>query len=238
MKQVRLSVLFLLLVCFAKGQDGRNGVKTVEFLDTSNYFHIGIIPYQVLTRSSGIYIRYDFKKFAIEYRPTYTYATNLVPGENSPPILYENFYFQGINNSFLFYRPRPDKTKIGFIFSYKHWWHSTLPIYNDLSVIPSKSLSGAYLIENKSTVMNGICTGVEFMSCNRKYNRFDCNFFFDATITGFIVQSQVYSAYAANYGFSRYFNLLSYPYDQTKFRFYFNITAGFKFGYRKQLTNK
>jgi hypothetical protein len=96
--------------------------------DTNTYFHIGIIPYQLLSRSSGIYIRYDFKGIGIEYRPTYTYTTNVFIQGALLASYADNFCFQGINNSLSFYFPLKHKTKIGIMLSYKYWWYNNQTI--------------------------------------------------------------------------------------------------------------
>ena len=63
--------------------------------DSCRYFRIGIIPYQFLTRSSGIYVGFKFKKLEIEYRPTYTYTTDY-NGVGFSIGGYDNFICHGI----------------------------------------------------------------------------------------------------------------------------------------------
>ena len=201
-------------------------------MGSDNYFHIGIIPYQLLTRSSGLYVRYDFKNISVEYRPTYTYAfpkvTDQVTGDPSP-IYYDNYYFQGINNSFVFYKLLK-QNRVGFIISYKYWWHGNQSIYNDVS---SYAHDDPDFKEVKSTYMNGIGMGAEYTH-DFSNAHFDCSFFANATVTNFIAQSHVVSLDGGSNIPPSAYNQ-TYPYDETKDRFYVNITAGFKFGYRKKL---
>lgn len=68
--------------------------KRINELDTNRYFHIGIIPYQLLTRSSDLYVGYDFKKVGIEWRPSYTYATNVKPGEIFLSFYNDNYFLK------------------------------------------------------------------------------------------------------------------------------------------------
>lgn len=125
-------------------------------LDTACYLHIGIIPYEVLSRSSGLYIGYDFKNISLEYRPTYTYATNLnVSGIGL--FNNDNWSFQGINNSIILYKPLNRRTKIGTIISYKYWWHNKLSIDNNAS---SYAFDDAHFKESKSVYMNGVSLGI------------------------------------------------------------------------------
>ncbi len=62
---------------------------------------------------------------------------------------------------------------------------------------------------------------------NKAYNSFG--------FIGLFCESHVYSG-TANY--SMFFPSYTYPYIETKNRFYFNVTAGFKFGYRRALHTK
>ena len=132
----------------------------------------------------------------------------------------------------MFYISKYPSRKIGFILSYKHWWHGTEPIINDKSVISGKS-SYPIIAENRSTIMDGVGTGIEFMGNKRRYKAFDFNFFFDATITEFISYSHIYSVIILDPSAPNPIPNQTYPYTETKNRFYFNITLGFKIGYRK-----
>jgi hypothetical protein len=204
--------------------------------DTVSYFHVGIIPYQILTRSSGIYVRYDYKKFGFEYKPTYTFATNLAPNSFSPPLFFENFYFQGINNSIVLYGQFKHRTKIGLMLSYKHWWHGKEAIYNTQSLISGED-TYPWLIETKSTIMNGFGIGIELIHDFSREN-FDFSFFYNVSITEFTAYSHVYSADSYNFAGLSLLQQHTYPYTETNYNLYFNITAGFKFGYRKPVHAK
>lgn len=202
--------------------------------DTINSWHIGIIPYQLLTRSSALYVRYDFKKMSLEYRPSYTYATNINQQQIFPVFFYyDNFYFQGINNSLILYFPTHKATKIGLMLSYKHWWHGIKSIDSDNSEFSGKADS-YYLKENRSTVMNGFGAGLEFsyQRVNRKH--FDANFFWNASLTYFVSHSYVYSgSESSQFVGNPNYPQKTYPYTETKGRTYFNVTCGFKLGYKK-----
>ena len=209
--------------------------KLKPLVDTTKCFHAGIIPYQFLTRSSGVYVRYDFKTFALEYRPTYTYATNMEPQTSFPIFKYDNFYFQGINNSLIFYFPCRPRVQAGLMFSYKHWWHGKESIVNDNSQISSRD-DVFFLKEIKSTVMDGLGLGLEFTYYRKAHKNFDFNFFWNAAITYFNSYSHVYSLDYLKPAFTGSPLIPStYPYTETKNRFYFNLTCGFKLGYKKQL---
>ncbi len=208
-------------------------ITPIPLVDTTKCFHIGIIPYLFLTRSSGIYLRYDLKKFALEYRPSYTYATNLEPQTMLPLLKYDNFYFQGINNSFIFYFPMIRKTQIGLVLSYKHWWHGKESIINDNSEISSKE-EVVFFKEIRSTVMNGFGAGIEFTNYLTVYKNFDLNFFWGASFTYFNSYSNVYSMSYSN-RFSGSYIPSTYPYNETKSRLCFNLTFGFKVGFKKPL---
>ncbi len=217
-----------------KVNSGKVAYGLVKSIDTIKCLHIGIIPYQFLTRSSGIYFRYDFKKLSLEYRPTYTYATKLEPNEFSL-YHYDNFFFQGLNNSFIFYFPTQKKIQVGLILSYKYWWHGKEVIDNDNSVISGKD-ADLHLSEIRSTVMNGFGAGLEFTTYQKIYKKFDFNFFWGAALTYFNSYSHVYSLNYVNWTFAgSHFLPSTYPYTETKSRLYFNLTCGFKLGFKKPL---
>jgi len=218
-----------------KARSEKKEKKLDQVLDTVKYVHYGIIPYQFLTRSSGLYLRFDLKKISLEYRLTYTYAfasvNNYVTG-GVLPIYYDNYYFQGINNSFLFFKSKPfKKNQIGIILSYKYWWHGNQSIDNDQSGFVHDDVD---FKEIKSTYMNGIGAGVEYTR-DIGNNNFDCNFFMNATFTDFIAYSHVVSL-SGGANIPPYAYTQTYPYNETKNRPYINLTLGFKLGYKKQLT--
>lgn len=207
-------------------------IKLKQTLDTVKCVHFGIIPFQFLTRSSGLYLRYDLKKFSLEYRPTYTY-TVLVNPMDAFSHYYDNPFFQGVNNSFIFYFPTQKRTQIGLMLTYKHWWHDIEPIENDKFYDSYKS-NDPHLVEMRSTVMDGFGAGLEFAYYFKVHKDYDFNFFWNASFTYFNSFSHVYSIYTP---YTNYYStgLPTYPYTETKGRFYLNATCGFKFGFKKPL---
>jgi hypothetical protein len=182
-------------------------------------------------------LRYDFKNSSLEYRPSYTYATNLEPNAVFTLPFYDNFYFQGINNSFIWYVVNRGRTQIGLILSYKYWWHGKESIVNDNSQISGKE-EELHLSEIRSTVMNGFSMGAEFVHYRKSYKNFDFNFFWNATLTYFNSYSHVYSIDKINwYSVGNPSVPSTYPYTETKSRIYFNLTCGFKLGFKKPLKN-
>lgn len=138
----------------------------------------------------------------------------------------------------MFYIPSYRKIKIGLMLSYKHWWHDAEPIYDDNAIIAGH---GNYLAvsEIRSTYMNGLGAGIEFSLRLKSEEQNECLFFWNASFTEFKSQSYVYSLDIQNSYFLQPWNYSkTYPYDETKNRFYFNITVGFKFGFKNALRFK
>lgn len=117
---------------------------------------------------------------------------------------------------------------------YKHWWHGTESILNANS-IPGGSSYNPLVYENKSSVMNGFGAGLEVMHDFSRKN-FDCNLYYNISLTFF--QEKSYVASVNNVCYISNYKALTYPYNETKGWAYFNITAGFKFGYRKEVKTK
>src|ERR1700752_717391 len=154
--------LFLLVVAeinFGFAQIGRRNsvdTTTVKQIGSNRYFRIGVIPYQFLSRSSGIYFNYEFKKYMVEYRLTYTYATNYFYFAGGPFNRQDVYFFQGINNNFIFIR-RVNKTfDIGFMLIQKSWWYNTEWVPVDVN-----SPAGTDWEQRKSTNMFGLGAGIE-----------------------------------------------------------------------------
>jgi len=197
-----------------------------QISDLPRYFHVGIIPYQLFSRSSGFYIGYDFKHIALEYRPTYTFATNLdVSGLNL--FNNDNWYFRGINNSLVLYKPLSPRTKIGAIVTYRYWWHDKVSVENNIS---SHAYNDPYFKESKSAYMSGIGMGVEFLH-SLTLNHFEVSVFANASITVFETRTHLLSYDGGNYKPEN----VTYPSDQTSSVFHPNITGGLKIGYRKEV---
>ena len=188
--------------------------------EEGRYFHVGIIPYQVLSRSSGAYFGYDFKRFSVELRPTYTYATDFLTNYWAP---YDNFFFQGINGTMAFYFSSSDNNKIGILVNYKNW------SYND-KWLPHEQISlwSSYSFkERKSTSIAGLGLGIEFLH-DFDLSKMDLAFFANFSVTKFTGRSSVFEG--VNKGQS-----LSYPYTESIKRIHFALAIGFKVGYKKIL---
>lgn len=195
------------------------------------YFHIGIIPYQLLSRSSGIYIRYDLKNIGIEYRPTYTYATNVFV-KGMFPDYEDNFCYQGINNSLAVYFSLKPKTKIGVMLSYKYWWYYNQSITREY--VSRGSTWGN--TETESAYMKGIGFGVEMMHDISAYKNLDLTFFYNASLTYFNAYSTIYSY--SSYGYYSPPLYGSLPQNVASTQIQPTITCGLKIGYRKPIRPK
>lgn len=198
--------------------------KIIRQPDTSRYLHIGIIPYQILSRSTGIYIGMDLKKkSALEYRLTYTCATKFVYYAGGD----DNYFFQGINNTFLYIHHLTDGFALGFMALQKSWWYDTQWVAVDIN-----SPAGTSLEQLKSTKLFGVGAGLELMSnLNTKPERkTDILLFVNISGTEFFGRSNIY----ARRGFGGNPNEV-YPKSENVTLFHPILTFGFKLGFRKAL---
>src|SRR5207249_2686739 len=97
---------------------------SISFLvgqDTASYFRVGVIPYQLLSRSSGAYAGKDFGWFSLEFRATYTIPTKYI---NSTWLdANDRFYYQGVNNNLIVSIYISDTWKMGVLLGYRFWWY-------------------------------------------------------------------------------------------------------------------
>lgn len=221
--------LFLLccicLVAFSVAQTSDTAQKALsasmsEKVEPLWRWNIGVIPYQILTRSTGIYAGFNCKWFSVEYRPTYTIPTRALDmGYWST----NWFHYQGINN-YLFIYPTigiKKKWKLGFVFGYKYWWFGIQDVHSGVEY-QQRSLA--------SSEMSGFCGGIELKKDLSRRN-FDCSFFFNVMVTAFKVTTIYYESYYAGVANSQVHAPIVYKGDRGPL----NITCGFKLGYRKSL---
>ena len=187
--------------------------------DTTRFVRWGFVPYQFLSRSSGIYVGYDFKNIGFEFRPTYTYATNFHTNFGNPA----TFFYQGINNNFIFYSKVSDKCRFGFICGIRYWWFNNQDIYT--------GNHGEQ--QNKETSSKwGYFAGVEICRITKTTRQTDLDgaVYFNLTVTGF-------TGTTTDYGFYRNGTYIPYLYP-SKSSFSsasFKLAIGLKFGGRKQI---
>lgn len=217
------TILSLLISCSVLAQVKYNPNSgqppSIKKVDTTQYIRFGIIPYQVLSRSFGIYVGMDLKKVSFEYRTTYTYATRFLTALIGP---YDRFYTEGINNTLVIY-PSGYRGKFGVMVVHRYWGY-----YNEWIYRERISLYSSYAFrERKTSVMNGIGLGVEY-SKDLSIKKLDLAFFCNLQITRFVVNSEVYEGDLKGQS-------LNYPRTEHYNRFDVGIAVGFKIGLRKPL---
>lgn len=195
---------FLLLVLFVKGQD------------TAKYIRFGIVPYQLLSRGSGLYVSIKKPNSYWEYRPTFTFATNLkalfLPTS-------DHFFYQGVNNNFVlkFYDGRNVHTRLLLI--QRTWWYNNK--YFEVDNVPGSR--EMVLRAKQSSLINGGGMGADFYWDQSSYN-FDCNVYL--SLSGSYLWGKRH-AYADP--------MLQLPEYYAASIFVFNLTFGVEIGYRKSL---
>lgn len=147
MKRLRL----LLLICSAGNSGAQSGGKSVR---------IGLVPYQLLARSSGVYVSFKTEKSYFEYRPTYTYCTNY---QSMFQPKADFFFFRGINQNLVFKFNNNTLPHTRFLLIQRTWCYNNKYFEID-NIISSKS---QVLRRNQSALVNGGGLGLEFFRAAR-----------------------------------------------------------------------
>jgi hypothetical protein len=231
MKKIFFLFSFL-FVCsnFALGQnlqsDTINQTKIAIQRDTNRYLRFGLIPYQIFSRSSGVYLGLDLKGVRIENKFLYTYETSYEPNGYAPLISRDNWYYKGFNNYFSLYRNsgKVAKKELGIILVYRFWW------YNNRRVGEYARDWSTWAVKSSSAqgFGGGLCYNADLSK-----GSFDFNFFMDGTLTFFIDNQIIYST-GSNSRLPPFYNE-TFPYHTSYNKIHLNYTFGLKFGYRKKL---
>ena len=185
-------------------------------------FHIGIIPYQLFSRSSGLYVGYNFNAhYSLEYRPTYTFSELFGKKIFIIPAGYDWNSYTGINNALLILR-NAGKLRYGLLLGYKYWWYNSIWMPADNGY--SKG-SPSYYEERRSSIISGPTAGFDFdVDISRK--NIESAVFFNITSTIFDGKTIYYEA-----PHSCVSN--TYPKTERISHLWLNIALGLKFGYRR-----
>lgn len=205
-----------------------DSINSFSLLRNPIRIHFGVIPYQILSRSSGLYFSYKINDlFSVEYRPTYTYATRYYNNRWWPNGLnFDWFFYNGINNNFLFFLKMNPSWKVGVLLGYKYWWYQNNWIYTG-----REYGYGGYVNERRSSNISGPQVGLEFQK-DIGADNFDATFFVNASVTFFNGTATAYEANLTGTSSGSY-NYNQYPATTSIYLSWFNIAAGFKVGYRK-----
>lgn len=189
------------------------------------YLRIGIIPYQLLSRSSGAYIGYERKRMNLEFRLTYTYATKNLGLAYFVNILHDRFFYQGINNTGIISFHTKRNWNWGLLVGFRYWWYR-----NQWIPVDGTSTSSNYsFMERKSGTMFGPMIGFQ-MEKQFKGNKIDGAFFINFSETYFVGSATGYESEYPGLGWQ-------YPYTSRISLSSFNLAIGFKIGYKKSIKN-
>ncbi len=220
LSKIKITLLLLLFVFMQKVN--AQYYATLNKLDTNKYIRFGVVPYQFLSRSSGLYIAYQFKNCEFEFRPTYTIRTKNLSVPYMTGIKNDRYFYQGLNNNFLFQPNLPNNEHFRLILIYRLWWFK-----NQKIPVDGVSLSSSYSFSLKQNAfLQGPGGGIEYKwdGNNRK---FDCNFYFNLTQSFLFGERTILSGYAG------YFGNQKPPITEKIHRFIFNLTFGLELGYKK-----
>lgn len=185
--------------------------------NASRTIRAGVVPYQLFSRSSGLYIGVEKNHFSVEYRPTYTFSQEWS--------IIENFssgadiaYHQGINNNFLI--DLNTSTHFRFLLIQRTWWYNNkfLPVDNQ------PSAKNEVLRTNMSALIAGGGAGMElYWDLSKKVS--DLRLYIDLSLSYLKGKRKV-----MNSSFSSYYGI---PGSYNRTMLLGNFTIGFEIGSRK-----
>lgn len=189
--------------------------------DTSSCFRIGLIPYQLLSRSSGAYFNYQYKKIVIEFRPTYTYATKNLGLSYFFDIPHDRYFYQGINNSLIVSYHSSRNWNWGLLLGFRNWWYR-----NQWIPVEGTSTASNYSYDEKrSGTMYGPMLGFQIEKQFRR-TKIDHAIFLNFSCTHFTGTATFYESklwiFASDYPYKYNFNLNT-----------FHVALGYKIGFKK-----
>jgi hypothetical protein len=203
-------------IVYAKG----NIYEINPISNTQKYLAFGIIPYQILSRSSGAYVSIKAAtNLLIDYRYTYTFQTQIL--SNSVP--YTKFFYLGDNHTLVFSYVDRDRITYGLSVGYKHWWFSQKSIPPEGYVLAS---SFSQPLGYTSSNVRGPNFGLELGQGFSK-NKLDLAFYMNFSVTAFKGSRSLYGGNSFyehnNHNYSVYF---------------YHLAIGLKFGGRIKLGQK
>lgn len=169
LSRIKLFV-FLLLFVFLQKVNAQSFSNT----DTNKYIRFGIVPFQLPTRSVGVYFGVNKPRYHWEYRPTYTFPINtaymFLPNDF--------FFFQGINNHIILKLNENRNVHSRLLLIQRTWWYNNKYFTID-NVTSSREQAGR---THQSALINGGGIGGDFYWDFSK-NHFNGNIFFSTSIS-------------------------------------------------------
>lgn len=142
--------------------------------DTNKYIRFGIVPFQLPTRSVGVYFGVNNPHYHWEYRPTYT-----IPINTAYMFLANDFFFfQGINNQIVLKFNENRNVHSRLLLVQRTWWYNNKYFSVD-NVTSSKNM---VMRTHQSCLINGGGIGGDFY-WDFSENHFNGNFFISSSIS-------------------------------------------------------
>jgi hypothetical protein len=163
LSKIKIFILLLLFVFMQKVS-----AQSYANPDTNKYIRFGVVPFQLPTRSVGVYFGVNKPSSHWEYRPTYT-----IPFKDALFIVKNDFFFfQGINNHIILKFNENRNVHSRLLLIQRTWWYNNKYFSID-NITSSKSL---VLRANQSCLINGVGIGGDFY-WDFSENNFNGNFF-------------------------------------------------------------
>jgi len=182
--------------------------------DTDKYVRFGIVPFQLPTRSVGVYFGVNKPSSHWEYRPTYT-----IPFKDALFIIKNDFFFfQGINNHIILKFNENRNVHSRLLLIQRTWWYNNKYFSVD-NITSSKSL---VLRANQSCLINGVGIGGDFY-WDFSENNFNGNFFISLSASYLYGKRKILSIPDPHLG-------IKSSYDRQMFLV--NVSFGIELGYK------
>ena len=204
------SSVFLLLFVFMQ----KVNAQSYSNPDTNKYIRFGIVPFQLPTRSVGVYFGVNNPRYHWEYRPTYTVPFNTA----FLSLPNDFFFFQGINNNLILKFNENQNVHSRLLLIQRTWWYNNK--YFSVDNIPSSK--NQVLRTNQSCLINGFGIGGDFY-WDFSSNNFNGNYFISISGSYLYGQRRIIS------------DLSTYPgmkkrYDRNMLLI--NVSFGIELGYK------
>jgi hypothetical protein len=172
LSKIKLFVLLLLFVFVQK--TNAQYYANLNKPDTNKYIRFGVVPFQLPTRSVGVYFGVNKPSSHWEYRPTYT-----IPFKDALFIVKNDFFFfQGINNHIILKFNENRNVHSRLLIIQRTWWYNNKYFSVD-NITSSRDMVAR---SHQSCLINGGGIGGDFY-WDFSSDHFNGNYFFSTSIS-------------------------------------------------------
>jgi hypothetical protein len=217
--KTRVVLLILLATSALKAQD------TLR----PGFWRVGLIPYQVFSRSSALYYEQALRKnFSIEFRLGYTYSQPSVESHYEYDLAVRGYFLYSGENGMLAYCGRVRRMKFSMFVAQRYWTYTNV-------WLPCADAQFAYqthYLEQKSSYLFGLGIGFGFeVDLLKRSKHLDAAFFANASF----IQCWIHDTFTDARGdnLPQQGLLPIFPRQDDRLTLQPSIGMGFKIGFKK-----